>query len=318
MRRILACFKNRLRPSITRVRKIKAVRPPRVCYTDSAHSQPVVVKTYASTPAAAWEQLQQPWDAAVGFLFKPGQRILIKVNLNTADPYPASTDPGFLSALLTFLHSHGLTDILVGDCSSLSALPTRKVARQVGLPGAIDGLARMVYFDEMDWIEVPVAGQYLSTITVPGIVYEVDRILSISNLKTHFLAGYTMALKSLVGFMHPVERGAMHKNNLHQKLVEISLAVMPDLSIIDGRTAFITGGPARGQTAAADVILLGTHPASVDKEAYLELYRLKEQFHCLDQFVPDPLQMPQLNHAAAIWPEAGWQNYRLIGPGGAL
>lgn len=316
MRRVLNRIKARLRPKITRVLRSTGSGSARQSYVERMQAQPIVIKTAGSTPSIPWRQLMDSLDTAGSGLFKPGQRILIKVNLNTADPYPASTDPGFLTGFIKSLHTRGLTDILVGDCASLSAVPTRKVARKVGLPDAVDDLARLVYFDEMDWIEVPVAGRYLSKVTVPNIVYEVDRIVSLSNLKTHFLAGYTMALKSLVGFMHPVERREMHQSHLHQKLVEIGLAVMPDLNIIDGRTAFISGGPARGRTAEANVVILGTHPAAVDMEAYLELYRLKEQYNCLDQFVPNPLEMPQLKHAMEIWPESGWQNYQLIGLGG--
>lgn len=316
MKRVLNRIKAHLRPKITRILRSTGTGIARQSYVDRIEAQPIVIKTAGSTASIPWDQLMDSLDRAASGLFEPGQRILIKVNLNTADPYPASTDPGFLSGFLQCLHIRGLTDILVGDCASLSAVPTRRVARQVGLPDAVKNLASLVYFDEMDWIEIPVAGRYLSKVTVPRIVSEVDRIVSLSNLKTHFLAGYTMALKSLVGFMHPVERREMHQSHLHQKLVEIGLAVMPDLNIIDGRTAFISGGPARGRTADANIVILGTHPAAVDMEAYLELYHLKEQYHCRDQFVPNPLEMPQLKHAMEIWPESDWQNYRLIGSGG--
>ncbi len=250
-----------------------------------------------------WQDLWNEWFA--------GQRVLVKVNLNTADPYPASTCPVFLKEFLKFLHRSGVNDILVGDCASLSSLPTRKTARAIGLDRVVTGLAEPIFFDEMEWVEVSVPGQFLKAVTVPAVVYEVDRIISLTNLKTHRWADFSMAMKAAVGNVHPLERRNLHQDHLQQKIVELNLAVMADLNIIDGRVAMITGGPAVGTTAPAGVILAGDHPAAVDLQAYRELLQIKQRHHCVENFRSDPLEMPQLQHAAMVWPAAEWQCYRL-------
>lgn len=46
-----------------------------------------------------FQKINALWDNAWGNLFQPEHRILIKINLNTSDPYPASTSPEMLAEL---------------------------------------------------------------------------------------------------------------------------------------------------------------------------------------------------------------------------
>ena len=253
------------------------------------------------------------WCSHFSQVIQPGHRVLIKVNLNTGFPYPASTAPDMLKALLSFLHRLGITDLLVGDCSSRSALPTRGQAMAAGLPDAAAGIARMMYFDEGKWVRVPIKGCYLTNITVPGVVYDVDRIIALANMKSHSQADFSFGLKLGVGFMHPRERAALHLGHLQEKVVEINLAVQSDLTIVDGRTAFITGGPNEGETAQANVIIGGLNPLAVDLEAYRCLYALRESHGCLGSFRPDPSTMAQFSHALQL--RLGgltWKGYQCV------
>jgi uncharacterized protein (DUF362 family) len=296
-----------MRPKVLKNKQVKGTARPRQALLKER--PPAVLRIsnsdhYWTAVESAWQQLWANW-------FK-GQSILVKINLNSADPYPASTCPVFLREFLHFLQKSGAGEILVGDCSAVNSLPTRRVARRIGLDVAVAGLASLVFFDELEWVEVAIPGQYLDKVTVPGLLYEVDRVINLTNLKTHCLADYSLALKAAVGYMHPLERISMHKDNLQQKTVEINLAVMADLTVIDGRMAMISGGPARGATCPADLLLIGDHPAAVDYQAYQELYRLKQQHNCLEHFRENPLDMPQLEHAARVWPVNDWQQYHLL------
>ena len=307
MRKILGLIRKKMAPQVLKQKKVSGSAAARTAFLKGR--TPTVLSI--SNPNHPWTTAEPAWHELWADWFK-GRSILVKINLNTADPYPASTCPSFLRDFLAFLRGNGAGEILVGDCSSLSSLPTRRVARRIGLDGAVDGLARLVFFDEMGWVEVPVPGQYLSSVTVPALLYQVDRVINLTNLKTHFLADYSLALKAPVGYMHPLERITMHQANLQQKIVELNLAVMADLSVIDGRIAMISGGPARGSTFPAGLILIGDHPAAVDFQAYRELFRIKQQQHCVEHFNENPLEMPQLRHAARIWPADEWRHYQLL------
>lgn len=228
------------------------------------------------------------------------EQILVKINLNTADVYPASTDPGFLIALLDALHNKGYRNLLVGDCSSISALPTRRVAARTGIAEAVSGKARLICFDNEPWVRVSIGGKYLPSAVVPKMVLEVDRIIHLANMKTHSLADFSFGMKLGVGYMHPLERRELHREYLHEKVAELALAVQPDLTVIDGRQALVCGGPAKGLVEKAHVVLWGENPLAVDVEAYRRLYALKKELDCLEKFQEDPFEMRQLQYARQI------------------
>ncbi|MFO7637293.1 MAG: DUF362 domain-containing protein [Clostridia bacterium] len=232
--------------------------------------------------------------------FSPEDRILVKINLNTADPYPASTDPDTLDGLLGMLEGNGFRNLTVGVCSANYRLPSRRVMKDTPLDNVIRNRAGIVFFDEGKWVNVPVKGECLQRVVIPECVYEADRIIYLANLKTHRSADFSMGMKLAMGFVHPLLRLGYHREHLQEKVVEIMLAVRPDLIFLDARNPFITGGPDTGNTARADQILAGRDLLSVDLEGYRILYRLKQENHCLEGFHADPFGMRQFMHAKSL------------------
>jgi uncharacterized protein (DUF362 family) len=244
--------------------------------------------------------IRDMWNRRCSQILAPGQRVLVKINLNTPHPYPGSTSPEMLSLVIDLIGQRGVKEILVGDCSSNRALPTRSVAKKMGILDAIEGRARMVCFDEGPWVTVPLATPYLTEVTVPRMAVEVDRIIGLANMKTHARADFSFGMKLCVGFMHPLERHGLHRDHLQERAVEILKAIEPDVTLIDGRTAFVTGGPETGKTFDEGVVLIGGDPVAVDLEAYLVLYRLKKDEGCIGNFTEDPFAMAQFSHAVAV------------------
>lgn len=251
-------------------------------------------------PGDALKKMGPVWDGEFSRVISPDHEVLIKINLNTQDPYPASTAPDMVAALVDFLHERKISRIRVGDCCATFALPTRKVARETGVLDALADRAEMVFFDEGEWVRVPIEGRYLKEVTVPKTAMEADRIISLANMKTHRLADFSFGLKLSVGFMHPLERGAMHQSNLREKAVEINLAVGPDLTIIDGRKAFVSGGPMTGRVEECGAILFGADPLATDVETFRLLCRVKDAHDCREGFCDDPFEMAQFRHAQQI------------------
>lgn len=245
-------------------------------------------------------ELDRSRPALFGELIRPEHSIFIKINLNSADPFPASTCPHMLRELLGFLFNRGHRRIQVGDCSGIGALPTRRVARKTGVLRVLGDDTRFLDFDRGSWVRVKLPGTHLKSVTVPEGVLKADRIISLANMKTHQFADYTFGLKLAVGYMHPLERYELHRHHLQEKVVEINLALPADLTLIDGREAFITGGPHMGRKEPCAVVMAGTDPVRVDAAAYRRLYRLKEEQGCLNGFPPDPFATRQLGHALRI------------------
>lgn len=241
------------------------------------------------------------------------KRILVKINLNTADAYPASTDPEFLIALLDAMRDKGYKNILVGDCSSIGALPTQRVAAKAGITEVLRGKAQLICFDNEPWVRVDIGGKYLSSAVVPQMVFEVDRIIHLANMKTHSLADFSFGMKLGVGYLHPLERRELHREYLQEKVAELALAVQPDLTVIDGRKAFVCGGPVNGRVEKAGIVLWGENPLAVDVEAYRRLYALKKNVDCLEGFKEDPFEMRQLQHARQIGVgNTDWRGCRIV------
>lgn len=311
---LLRRVKKRLtRPKILSKKVVKGSHMPRRSAAVLQGQSRVYRIQSESNVQPAMQQLDLLFDTELNELWHPDQRVLIKVNLNTSDPYPASTDCETLAALVDFLYARGFRRIMVGDCSSLSALPTRNTAKSTGILKAVAGKAEMIYFDEGPWVAVPLPGSLLQEVTVPQAAMDADRIIFLANMKTHQWADFSLGLKLAVGFMHPLERAAMHRQHLQEKAVEINLAVPADLTVIDSRTAFISGGPVQGRTARNNLLLAGTNQLSVEVEAYRQLYALKKAHNLTEHFTEDPFDMLQLRHAKQIGlGGSAWVGYECV------
>ena len=221
-----------------------------------------------------------------------GDRVLIKPNFNSQDPYPGSTELVFLRAVVELILEAG-AKVTIGESSGGIWRPTRKVFRKLGMfELARDLGVELIAFDDKpdDWVGVKLNGDYLSSVSVPRSAYEADRIVYLPCLKTHDLTRFSGALKLAVGFMHPGERRALHARHLEQKIAEISLCWQPNLIIMDGRKAFVSGGPAKGQLEKPGVVLASGDLVAIDVEAIKVLLA----YEANNKLVADPWQLPQV------------------------
>lgn len=221
-----------------------------------------------------------------------GDRVLVKPNFNSPDPYPGSTDLAFLRAVLELLLEAG-AEVTIGESSGGMWRPTGKVFQKLGVPE----LARhfdveLIAFEDRadDWVRVRVNGDYLDTVSMPRSAYESDKIVYLPCMKTHSIAGYSGALKLAVGFMHPGERRALHARYLERKMAEISLCWQPNLILMDGRKAFISGGPDKGQLAEPGLLLASGDLIAIDVEAMKVLLT----YEARNKLIADPWQSPQI------------------------
>jgi len=225
-------------------------------------------------------------------VFRRGDRVLVKPNFNSPDPFPASTDMDFLRAIIEILAETG-AKIVIGESSGGIWRPTRKVFQKMGVTElARDYGVELIAFEDKpnDWVRVRINGEFLDTVIVPRSAYEADKLLYLPCMKTHSIAGYTGALKLAVGFMHPGERRALHAHYLKQKIAEITLFRQPDLIIMDGRKSFVSGGPDKGQLVTPAVLLASGDPVAIDVEAIKILLGYKAN----NKLAQDPWQSPEI------------------------
>jgi uncharacterized protein (DUF362 family) len=243
-----------------------------------------------------------------GKVISPGDRVILKPNFNSPDPYPGSSDLEFLKVVVQILREAG-AKVVVGESSGGIWRPTRKVMVKLdALRQLTDIGAEVIAFDDRawDWVRVRVDGDYLKEVTVPRSVYEADKIVYLPCMKTHQIARFTLSLKLAVGFVHPGERRSMHMRNLERKIAEFNLALQPDLIIMDGRKAFVSGGPATGELVEPGVIMASGDQIAIDVEAL----KILGSYKAKNRLLPNPYDSPQI--VTALRHRLGSKEYKVV------
>ncbi len=198
-----------------------------------------------------------------------GDRVLLKPNFNTADPFPASSDPEFLLTVIKKVLD--LTSDVTIIESSMLRLKTENVIN--GIMGDELKELGVPLITEQDFkyenIDLKTLGaEYLKNVKFPREILDTEaKIILLPCLKTHFVAHFTGALKLAVGFMEKKQRIRMHMSrSVPEKVAELNLGYKPHLIIMDARKIFVTKGPMDGQVEKPQKILIGTNRTDIDLE----------------------------------------------------
>ena len=206
-------------------------------------------------------------------LFDPagiaGKRVVLKPNLNSADPSPASTHPDTLGQLVTELYERDARSVTLGESSGPSG--TRRVMDQYG----ISDLARSLRFDVVNFDELPDGDWRLlgargthwpEGYHLPRLVTDAEYLVSTCCLKTHGYGGvFTMSLKLAVGLTPRPIRRTMHRSpDMRRMIAELNAGYRPQLVVLDGVSAFTDGGPSSGERKDGNVVIVGDDRVAVD------------------------------------------------------
>ena len=215
-----------------------------------------------------------------------GQKhVVVKPNFNSADPFPGSTHPETLAALVQWLGGAGAGRITVADRSGMGNSREVMEAKGVFAQGRKLGFPCVVLDEvpEREWVPHRLAGSHWRRgVLFPRLLEEADAVVSTCCLKTHRFGGhFTLSLKNSVGSVAKFgPDGYNYMGELHgspaQRLMiaEINQIYRPALVLLDGLEAFVQGGPESGPKAAPRVLLAGTDRVAVDAVgvAILRLY----------------------------------------------
>ncbi len=200
--------------------------------------------------------------------FDPDDRILIKPNINGPLPAPASVDPEFLATFIDYLIDEGFTNLAVAEASGRTWAPTESVVAKKGLLPYLEERNVPFYpLDDMEWRRVETGGDALPHVHLPALLDDFDRLVFLPNLKTHGNTGYTLTIKVAMGLTPLADRQAFHDGSVAAAIADLARVVTPDLAIIDGRTAFISGGPDEGELVHPNLMLASGDPVALDIEA---------------------------------------------------
>ena len=274
-------------------RGIPCVKPkPRRSNPWLKNNQPVIAKVKAQCDV---RQTIEHVIALMGNLEQAigrGDRVLVKPNFNSPDPFPAATDLAFLEAVIELILEAG-GKVTIGESSGGVWRPTRKVFEQLGVPQLARRLGvELIAFDDRpnDWVRIKISGDYLSEVIMPRSAYEADKMVYLPCMKTHSIGAFSGAIKLAFGFVAPGQRRSAHLSHLQEKVAEVNLCWQPDLIIMDGRKAFVSGGPDKGQLVEPGLLLASGDLIAVDVEAM----RVLLNYGASNNIPANPWELPQI------------------------
>lgn len=182
-----------------------------------------------------------------------GKNVLVKPNLNTNNPHPASTNPIVVGTVVKMLFDAGASKVTVGDSSNLNNR-TKDVMRDQGIQKIVEDAGGDVLFledEEFITVQIP-KGKWLTETRISKPVLEAERLIDIPIIKSHNVTNYSMSMKNFVGAIHIESRfdprwepstKVFHTcGNPAEAAAELNVLVNPDLVIMDGTKSLISYG----------------------------------------------------------------------------
>jgi uncharacterized protein (DUF362 family) len=166
-----------------------------------------------------------------------GDTVLVKPVVNSGNPYPATTSPLALAAMIELLKEKGAGRVIVGDMSGVENVrfsptslsgSTRALMESSGMAAAaVAAGAELHPFEEAGWDafyeETAQAGSHWKNgIMMPAVLKEVHHIVLMPRCSRHVLAGSTLGLKAAVGYWRHDTRLEYHHDasSFHEKTAE--------------------------------------------------------------------------------------------------
>ncbi len=205
-----------------------------------------------------------------------GKSVALKPNYNSADDFPASTHIDSLRAFIRGLKGAGVDKITLPERSGMGV--TRSVLENRGVMALSKELGfEVIVLDELGeerWIKfTPEGSHWRRGFLLAKPFQEADKVVQLCCLKTHRYGGhFTMSLKNSVGAVAKYDPTDSYNymNELHSSryqrymIAEINQAYNPEIIVMDGIKAFVTGGPASGREVEPGVIIAGNDRVAVD------------------------------------------------------
>jgi len=200
---------------------------------------------------------------------KGWDRVLIKVNFITTKTWDtgATTDPVVVEAIIRRLQEIPV-EVLVVESDAMITNATKAFQ--------VTGMAEMCERNGVEWVNLrhvkdrvglPVSGgAALKRVVVPRIVAE-SGIVSAAKMKTHTETGVTLGMKNLFGLLPDKLKGKYHLKGMHRVVADITTAIKPHLTVVDGFVAMEGRGPVGGRPVQMETIVAGRDVVAVDATA---------------------------------------------------
>jgi uncharacterized protein (DUF362 family) len=204
------------------------------------------------------------------------QDVYLKASFNSAHPFPATTHPDSLQAVVQLLRNNGAQNITILERSGMGE--TRAVCERLKL---LDKFREMeVLFMPLDelpsekWKTIELPGSHWEHgVEVPDFLSCESCVVQLCNLKTHRFGGqFSASLKNSVGLIakHGQKNSLKYMMELHASsfqgamIAEINQLYTPALLVMDATQVFTQGGPEAGEIASPEIIAAAYDRVALD------------------------------------------------------
>jgi uncharacterized protein (DUF362 family) len=168
-----------------------------------------------------------------------GDVVLVKPASNSAQPYPATTSPLSVRAIVGLLLEKGAGRVILADKPGVQSVyqredehrgSSRGILSKNGLgQAALDSGGELHCFDEAGYgayfAERPEHdGHWRGELILPNILRQADHVVLLPRVSRHVLAGSTLGLKAAVGWLRDDSRLELHRDasSFFEKVAEIN------------------------------------------------------------------------------------------------
>jgi uncharacterized protein (DUF362 family) len=216
----------------------------------------------------------------IGTWLSPGDRVFLKLALNSPYPFPATTDPCVLDCMIKLLRDNGAGEILAGDQSGIGHVNHTRITNKgssrecCAASGLLDVItsndATPIFFEEAGYDNgyrpvhpSPPHHWGPAPLYMTKAMDDVDHIIYLPRVANHAIAGKTFGLKLPIGFLRDDTRiYTLHLDllNFYAKYVELNfipeIASKLRLTVSSGRSVLTTNGPDQGEIVTPDIGLI--------------------------------------------------------------
>lgn len=201
-----------------------------------------------------------------------GDKVLLKLNLlmKKRPEDATTTHPLFTKALAETLIKNG-AEVIIADSPGgpFNTSLLRGVYKACGIEKIAEDLKIKLNYNTDVMNIKNENGLILKRITAIEVLNEVDKVISVSKLKTHGMMMFTGAVKNMFGIVAGLEKAEYHVRmpeikDFSNALVDICVAAKPILSFMDGIIGMEGDGPSAGDPRKIGAVIASTSPYHLD------------------------------------------------------
>lgn len=192
----------------------------------------------------------------------PNMKVLLKPNLIMAKKpdAPVTTHPLIVKSVARWLQEHGITNIVIGESSGgpFTAEYMKTIYHTCGMYEA-EPYAKLNMDFGFQSVNAP-EGFVNHSFNIINAIAEADYIINLPKLKTHAMTGYSGGIKNLFGSVPGLQKPQLHYRfpdieDFSNMLLELSLVVKPQITLIDAIDAMEGNGPTGGTSHPLHMLL---------------------------------------------------------------